>query len=95
MNFTLCFESNLRYRMHRTTEAILKKAATERKGRWSTVMQAKSTPLASVVMFWACTRMMFRSMVAFKSRSAISISFHHCVYPVLPDSVSAVKLKLQ
>ena len=52
--------------MQRTAEAILKNAATERKGRWSRVMQAKSTPLASVVMFCVCTRMMFRSMVAFK-----------------------------
>ena len=56
--------SNLRYSMQSATENILKNAATERNGRWSAVMQAKSTPLAKVVMFWVCTRMMFRSTVA-------------------------------
>ena len=58
-----------------TTEAILKKAATARKGRWSRVMQAKSTPFARVVMFWVCTRIMFRSMVALKTKEVNLIYF--------------------
>ena len=76
--------------MHRTTEAILKNAATERKGRWSTVMQAKSTPLASVVMFWVCTRMMFRSMVAFRRRGHF-ISSHYFSILTTPSINSILK----